>query len=229
MIVGVINSLLFMVDFRAWEDAQIEERKWWGNFVNTFVEEEKQFYYAEKMEIYFSNLKSLDLFQQSILDIGSNAVSMLLKTYNGKRLTVVDPISIPQWALDRYKANNIEYLKVKGEDIIIPADPKSVTNPLITELYQYDECWIYNCLQHTQDPEKIVNNAIRHSKVLRIFEWLGHYENKEDKESDKLNKIMHPIILTESDLNKWIGKRGSVESVNLPLVKGNAYYGVFIK
>ncbi len=203
-----------MTDFKTWTDAQLEEQKWWGNFVNTFVEEQKQFYYAEKMEIYFSSLKSIDLFKQSILDIGSNAISMLLKSYNGGKLTVVDPIGIPKWALERYKAANINYVQKMAEDF--------------NDNFEYDECWIYNVLQHVKDPEKIIKSAIKQSKVLRIFEWIGEYHNP-DKKEDELNKKLHPNILTEADLNKWIGKNGTVEEVNTPVLKGKAYYGVFIK
>jgi len=212
-----------MIDFKTWTDAQIEEKKWWGNFVNTYVEEQKQFFYADKMEIYFSNLKSIDLFKQSILDIGSNAISMLLRAYNGGKLTVVDPIEIPQWAVDRYKANKVEYIKAKGEDYFIPGD----IDPLVP--FQYDECWIYNCLQHVQDPEAIIKNAWRHSKVLRIFEWLGETSDPNNKEQDKKTKTLHPVHLNKQDLDKWIGKKGQTEVVNLPLIKGECYYGVFIK
>lgn len=204
-----------MIDLKTWTDAQIEEKKWWGTFLNTFNEEQKQFFYADKMQIYFSNLHSLDLANQSVLDIGSNAISMLLKCYNGGKLTVVDPIEIPQWALDRYKAAGIEYLQQKGEDFSIN--------------YEYDECWIYNCLQHVQDPEKIIKNAWKHTKVLRIWEWLGEVSNPHNPVEDKKAKILHPVHLNHTDLDKWIGKKGIVNNVQTPELRGYYYFGIFIK
>jgi hypothetical protein len=34
----------------------------------------------------------------------------------------------------------------------------------------FDEVWIFNLLQHVQDPEKVLSNAYQYSSKIRIFE-----------------------------------------------------------
>jgi 2-polyprenyl-3-methyl-5-hydroxy-6-metoxy-1,4-benzoquinol methylase len=57
--------------------------------------------------------------------------------------------------MDRYTENNITYIQKGGGEVNEEG---------------YDEVWIYNCLQHTQDPELIIQNAKKSAKILRIFE-----------------------------------------------------------
>jgi hypothetical protein len=102
--------------------------------------------------------------------------------------------------MERYKEHGIEYIKKGGEEV---------------NEKDYDEVWIYNCLQHTQDPEKIIQNAKRAGKRLRIFEWLAP------------SGIGHPQALTKENLDKWIGQKGNVVYLNEGLLYGSAYYGVF--
>ena len=82
---------------------------------------------------------------------------------------------------------------------------------------RYDEVWIYNCLQHTEDPEFIIKNAKRYGKIIRIFEWVNMAINNG-----------HPQLLTEEKLNKWLGGKGKVEQLNGQAnCFGKCYYGIF--
>ena len=80
----------------------------------------------------------------------------------------------------------------------------------------FDECWIYNVLQHCDVPRKIIQNARKASKLIRIFEWIETGTNEG-----------HIHDLTEKDLNKWLKGEGKVEQLNESGCVGQAYYGIF--
>jgi hypothetical protein len=138
---------------------------------------------------------------KSIIDIGGGPTSMLLKTINlGKRALVVDPLEYPMWVYDRYSEKGIDSLICRGEDIFEEG---------------YDEAWIYNCLQHTDDPELIIKNALNAAKTLRIFEWV-----------DIPPHDGHPIELTKEKLDKWTGGLGQVITLAESGCFGKAYYNM---
>lgn len=183
------------------------ERWWWGSCANTHHEEEKQLQYAEKMGLIVDRrIKDLEVIipgksSARVLDIGGGPVSLMLKCPTISKGKVVDPIEYPKWTVERYAARGIDVHVIGGEYI----DP--------TEWW--DEVWIYNCLQHSTNPERIIKNAMAVTSTLRIFEWIetgiseGHYHN-----------------LTKEKLEKWIGQKGKVEDFK-GILHGRAFYGVF--
>jgi SAM-dependent methyltransferase len=193
----------------AWEDEQKWEKDWWGNCINSYGEQTKQRSYAPLM-----GLEELgdaryafyyDLDGASVLDIGCGPVSLLLKCINFSRAVAIDPVDLPVYVKERYKAADIEYYQLKGEDLDI-ADPEKFD--------AFDEVWIYNVLQHVDDPGKIVQNARRISKIVRVFEWL------------EIGKAPgHPHNLLEPQMNEWFGGEGKVNA-NVP--RGKEYYGIFL-
>lgn len=192
----------------SWKEDQQWESEWHGNCVNSFWEETKQIVYAKRMgleaDMVLGKYPVYDLKGKSVIDIGGGAYSMLLKTVNGKRLTVVDPCFYPKWTKDRYSANRIQFINSPAEEI------------RELEGHEFDEVWIYNCLQHTIDPKKILKNALVLSKVVRIFEWI-----------DTGVAIGHPQDLKEDKLNKWLGGVGKTEVLNESGCYGKCYYGIF--
>jgi hypothetical protein len=187
---------------RTWDDEQQWELSWWGDCLNIYGEETKQRHYAERMGLaelansrfsFFYNLGG-----KSILDIGGGPTSLLLKCVNYGEAKVVDPLSYPNWVAERYKFANIDYSLTKGEDI---GD------------VGFDEVWIYNVLQHVEDPIVVIRNAKRAGKIIRLFEWLeigvapGHPQN-----------------LLEDKMNEWLGGRGKTADGN----GGKEYFGVFL-
>lgn len=190
-----------------WEKAQEFEKGWWGNCTNTFGEETKQLLYANRMGLKtFHNGKSpfnFDMKGKSVLDIGGGPCSLLLKCVNTGKTEVVDPCKYPEWVKIRYELAGISFNNIKGEDI--------------NYKYGFDEAWIYNCLQHVGSPEKIIKNAKKISKVIRIFEWI-----------DLPVCEGHPHELTEKKLDKWLGGIGKVEQLTgQNTCKGKCYFGVF--
>ena len=186
-----------------WKDHQKWESDWHSNCLNSYWEETKQQVYAKRMgltsEMVDGKYPVYDLKNIKVCDIGGGAYSLLLKCVNFSGV-VVDPCDYPAWTVDRYKAGGIEVIKKPAEDVLV----------------ECDESWIYNCLQHTISPEKIIKNALKSSKIIRIFEWV-----------DNGVSIGHPHNLTEKNLNKWLGGVGKVEEMNESGCHGRAYYGVF--
>jgi hypothetical protein len=187
------------------EDHEQFEREFWGTCVNTFEEDRKHFVYARCMGLVPSSVRQFYFKPpaQRILDIGGGPTSMLLKLdtplQKGK---VVDPLDYPEWTRQRYAYVNIQAEVKDGE--------------AVDEDGGWDEVWIYNVLQHTHDPARIIANAKRAAPVLRIFEWI-----------DIPPHPGHPHELTEASLNAWIGGRGATTRLNESGCVGRAYYGVF--
>jgi len=196
-----------------WQEANKWEQDWWGACNNTFREEERQIkVYAPRMGIQrTSDNKTpyiFDLEGKSVLDIGGGPTSMLLKAVNSGKRVVVDPCDFPEWVAQRYKTAGIEYYKLKGEDVI--DDGRTPTS--------IDEVWIYNVLQHTDNPSKIVDSAKLLAKIIRIFEWI-----------DTPPTDGHPHTLTEKGLNEWLGGEGKVEVIpRTEPAWGKCYYGIFV-
>lgn len=176
------------------------EKMYWGNCCNTFDEEQKHYVYGRLMGLTPVHY-SFDVCKKRILDIGGGPVSMLLKTVNLSKGKVIDPIQYPDWTVQRYKSNNIDVEVGRGEDI---------------NEQDWDEVWIYNCLQHADDPQKIIENAKKAAPVLRFFEWIDIPAHEG-----------HPHELTENTLIQWIGQKGNTIHLAQSGCYGRAYYGVF--
>lgn len=177
------------------------EMEFWGDCTNTFGEDQKHFIYGNLMGL-TGQLFSYDVGNKRILDIGGGPTSMLLKTYNLKEGLVCDPIDYPQWTKDRYSIKNISVKVISGEHVNESG---------------WDEVWIYNVLQHSEDPQKIIDNAKKSAPILRIFEWIDIPAHEG-----------HPHMLTEENLNDWIGGIGQTTMLDGQNgCYGRAYYGVF--
>lgn len=188
-----------------WSDCQEWEKSWHGDCAGTeFGERFKQIAYAKRMGLKFhhdgKSPFNIDCGGKSVLDIGGGPYSMLLFCKNVKG-TVIDPCEYPAWVRERYREAGIKLSRLAGEDM---------------EEGGFDCCWIYNCLQHAKDPEKIITNARKVSKLIRIFEWI-----------DCGTSDGHPHELTESKLNEWLGGEGKVEQINENNAVGRCYYGIF--
>ena len=194
-----------------WEKANEWEKNWWGDCLNTYGEETKQLLYAKKMGLKaFHNTKSpynFDLKGKSVIDIGGGPASLLLKCVNGSGMTVVDPLPVPEFVRKRYSLADISFINVKAEELLT----------FIPGSLPYDEAWIYNVLQHVEDPKKVIDNAKKVAKVIRIFEWV----NASDEHG-------HPHALKEEDLNNWLEGEGKTEYLSGEnQCWGTCFFGVF--
>lgn len=190
-----------------WHDHQSWESSWHGNCLATYWEETKQLEYSAKMDIPaivkdgkypfydFGDVKS-------ILDIGGGPVSMLLKTLKPVEMTVIDPCTYPKWIEERYKEAGITYIKQKGEDI--------------DTTKRYDLVLLYNVLQHTDNPKKIIDNIRTVSKIIKVFEWIN-------------TSIVdgHPHSFKREQFDEWFGGTGQVYIMNDKGCFGPAWAGTF--
>jgi hypothetical protein len=175
------------------------EKKFWNNCTNTFDEEQKHYVYAKYMKIMQQGFAFVSEGQR-ILDIGGGPVSMLLKVKNLKEGLVWDPIDYPQWTKDRYAIKNIKVKVAPGEIL----DEKG-----------WDEVWIYNCLQHTEDPTAILKRSLSSAKTLRIFEWVNIPPHEG-----------HPQMITADFLDAALGQKGTVVRLAENGCYGEAYFNV---
>lgn len=188
-----------LVSEKVWLEAQKWERDWW-NCRNTYGEETKQLHYAKRMGLELqedSQGPFINLENKNVLDVGGGPVSLLLKCRNLGNGVVIDPCDYPAWVRERYRSANIVYWRMKAEDM--PTDRI------------YDETWIYNVLQHVENPELVVSNMRRTSKIIRVFDWL------------EISGIGHPQYLVEKEMSEWFGGYGRVEMGN----GGLEYFGIF--
>jgi 2-polyprenyl-3-methyl-5-hydroxy-6-metoxy-1,4-benzoquinol methylase len=187
------------VQKQEWEKESEWEAHWWGNCCNTYFEEQKQFDYAKRMGIkvfWDSQGPHIDMMGKKVLDVGGGPVSLLLKCLNLGKGHVIDPCDYPEWTMERYKAAGITFDKGMAEEM---------------DYTGFDEVWIYNLLQHVQDPAKIVANALKAGKIVRVFDWL------------EIAGPGHPHYLVEDEMNKWFKGEGKVEVIS----GGKCYVGVF--
>lgn len=197
---------------------QAWEGEWWGACTNSFGEEAKQISYAHRMGLVntpqYGKWPVYDLNGYSVLDLGGGPSSLLLKCVNGWG-AVVDPCPYPDWVADRYaaagqhnhpeyEAATIFYYQQTAEEFLNPYDAK------------LSEAWIYNVLQHVEDPEKVIATARASAHLLRIFEWVETETN-----------VGHPHSLHAHKLNDWLGGEGAVEMIDENGAVGLCYYGVF--
>lgn len=210
-----------------WAEAQKHEAEYWGNCLGmrAWGEFTKQEMYGREMGLFDDYGKDevgndmqgeLDLRGRHVLDIGGGPVSMTLRCVNAGRLFVADPLSWPASALRRYENYGITFLQVPAEELPAPENDDSGRG-------LFDEVWMYNVLQHVDDPQKVLKNAISHiapGGKFRIFEWIHIPADK-----------CHPHVLTPAMLlNGLTGLR--VDRIRIPRLKefwsdANAFVGVF--
>lgn len=191
-----------------WEDHQQWERQWWGEAVNTYGEETKQLSYLHRMGLQIINDGTgrwpvYDLAGKAVLDLGGGPASALLKTINGGDLMVVDPQPLSPWLLARYGALGIEYREQPAEELSLLSA-------------RFDECWVYNVLQHVQDPAQVLKVARGSARLVRLFEWI-----------DSPPHLGHPHQLSAFWLREQLGDGGQVELMAENGCNGYAFYGVF--
>lgn len=139
---------------QAWEDAQIWERDWWLNNPEQYRAEIK------KGDIVAAWMGIRNMPTAAVVDIGCGPFS-LLQRVSVRAGYAVDPNDYGPLEIG-YKIAGVNRVLCRGEEMVshLPAE-------------QFDEAWIYNCLQHVEDPAAVINQAIQCAKRVRIFEWIN--------------------------------------------------------
>ena len=157
-----------------WAADQDWERDWWGLHWAPHWDDE-----IKKQQTYFRLIglpgDGADLGTREILDVGCGPVSMLQRTKHGPSVGV-DPLAVTEETRARYVDAGVMFLNIKAEEM-----PTS---------RNFDEIWMYNCLQHTDSPAEIFKRVVactRPGTAVRIFEWIdlgvcpGHPQNLTEK------------------------------------------------
>ncbi len=159
-----------------WGVAQQHERDWWGTEPNSRWQEEidKQQTYARLMGL----PHDLNMGNKTILDVGCGPASMLLRAAHGGAAGV-DPLLMSEETKAKYAQANIALYHGKAEDFEPPK--------------HFDEAWMYNCLTHVDEPNKVMAMLLQAADSVRIFEWI-------DVPSDHT----HPHTLRIEQFERWI-------------------------
>ena len=159
-----------------WEAAQQHERDWWGTEPGPRWDEEiaKQQTYARLMGL----PQDLTMSGKTILDVGCGPVSMLLRaTHSGA--VGVDPLLMSEETRAKYAQANVTLYRSKAEEFEPPR--------------HFDEAWMYNCLQHVDDPNKVMAMLLQSADCVRIFEWI-----------DMPVDPTHPNTLRVDQFERWL-------------------------
>jgi glycosyltransferase involved in cell wall biosynthesis/SAM-dependent methyltransferase len=159
-----------------WDLAQEYEHEWWRTMPEVRWPQEirKQDTYARLMGL----PPDLNMGTKTILDVGCGPVSMLLRATHGGAVGV-DPQLMSEETKAKYAAANVALHFGKAEDF----EPGR----------RFDEGWIYNCLQHVDDPNKVMAMMLRSVDSVRIFEWI-----------DTPPSEGHPHTLTSEHFDRWL-------------------------
>jgi SAM-dependent methyltransferase len=133
-----------------WEAAQEWERSWWMSNPGCHWQEIAKSWAVSKLMM----IDGAD--GKKVLDVGCGPFSLLLRIPPAAGVAL-DPLDFGIYE-NAYRAAGVRRVQQKAEDF--------------TET-GFDEAWIYNCLQHTEDPQAVVRMAARAAKTVRIFEWIN--------------------------------------------------------
>lgn len=159
-----------MVTQQQWLKAQEEERKFHNEDFETGFH-----HYLDSYAQYFEHLDiHYNLAGKNVVEIGPADFPALGYCKNrGKNCLIIEPM--PSEHLKRFE---IQINTGMAEDVV----------------YEADEVWLFNILQHVIDPYKIVERAKNQSKVVRFFEPINYGINE-----------CHPWNLTMEMFREWFG------------------------
>lgn len=136
-----------------WNQAQVYERNWWINATDQHTwERAKGDLVAGFIRV--NNGRPV----HTIIDIGSGPFSILQRVLV-RSGTALDPLDFGTLE-EGYWSSGIRRLIKRAEDLTL-------------EDGHWDEAWIYNCLQHVEDPEQVLDAAREVADLVRIFEWIN--------------------------------------------------------
>lgn len=153
-------------------------------------EGEKAFHIAEPLEMSFEHYKiayqhyfkwldiNPDLKGKSVIEIGPGRIAGLLFCSNFKLSYILEPTEYE--GVDHlYKRENLLVWKKTAEEIDLP---------------RVDEVWLFNLLQHVQDPDLLIEKCKQVAKVIRFFEPV-----------DLPTNLEHPFTFSMDDFKGYFG------------------------
>lgn len=177
-------------------------------------EGEKNFHIKESVEHSFESYKNAygyyfkyleidpDLKGKSVIEIGPGRISSLLFCENYSDSYIIEPTEY----------EGIEHLY---------SDPKLHIIKKTAEEWDFekvDEVWLFNLLQHVQDPDLLISKCKKNSTIIRFFEPLDLPTDNE-----------HPFTFNLNDFNEYFGESVKIyKSIGEPGFHGaDCVYGVY--
>ena len=191
-----------VIDKEEWKKCQEFERKSWGDQIyleETNGEVIKQNTYAFHLGL-LDNGFPINLENKKILDVGAGPVSLLLRSENFKKAVALEPLFYSEEVDLEYSKRGILLNRIPAEEMKYKKE--------------FDEIWMYNCLQHVMSPVEILEKIKKAGNFLRIFEWI----NIEPHEG-------HPHLLTEDffvEILNLSPEDYRIEDFNTELLRGKA-------
>lgn len=201
-----------------WQIANIHESEHWKKFTaeaDTIAVAQPQ--YMDSLFInsdYFDSRDlSLNFRGLKVLDVGGGPSSILLRSNkNHSELhdgfsegVVIDPVKISEHQKLRYEYFGVRFIQDMAENI----------TKYYSENY-FDECFIYNCLQHVEDPIRILDGITKVSKKIRIAEPIHIPTDK-----CHLHTFTEEYFANYFDNDKW-----EIEMQNIVTIGVRHYIGI---
>jgi hypothetical protein len=160
-----------------WHSAQSGERR---EHITEPIESSYE-HYKVTYNYYFDYLEidSSDLKQKSICEIGCARISSLFFCNNYSTSYVIEPTYYPE--ADKY---------YEGKNIVRIYDRTE-----ICKFPKVNEVWLFNVLDHVQDPNLIVDLCKKNADIIRFFEPINCGTNNE-----------HPFTFSFKDYEDYFGQ-----------------------
>jgi len=161
---------------KRWEEAQIGEKIF---HVQESLEDSYS-HYENTYQNYFDYLDiKKDLKGKSVIEIGPGRISGLLFCQNYSKSYIIEPTEY-EGINHLYEDLNLEIIKKTVEEIELP---------------KVDEIWIFNVMQHVQDPDFLIEKCKKSSSVIKFFEPIDLPINNE-----------HPFSFSKEDFIEYFGE-----------------------
>lgn len=172
----MINQVKEAISDERWAQTQPGEKA--GHIIDPIEISYEKYKIAYSYYFEYLNIDNLNLKQKSVIEIGCARISSLFFCNNYSTSYVIEPTYYPE-ANQYYEGKNIVKIHDQAEKCNFP---------------KADEVWLFNVLDHVQNPDLIVNKAKQNSKIIRFFEPIDCGTNLE-----------HPFSFTLNDYKKYFG------------------------
>lgn len=136
-------------------------------------------HYRRAYDYYFKYLDiDKDLKGKSVIEIGPGRIAALLFCENYSDGCIIEPTHY-EGISHLYDRKNLRVVQNLVESCV---------------LHEVDEVWIFNVLQHVQDPDKLIAKCKSAAKVIRFFEPVDLPTNNE-----------HPFSFSMDDFRGYFG------------------------
>jgi hypothetical protein len=148
----------------------------------------------------YLNIDNTDLKQKSIAEIGCARISSLFFCNNYSKSYVIEPTHYPE--ADKY---------YEGKDIV-----KIYERAEVCKFPKVDEVWMFNLLQHVQNPDLLIEKCKQNSKVIRFFEPIDYEINEQ-----------HPFKFSFDDFKNYFGDCVQLYHGRPGFHQANCAYGIY--